>query len=206
MKERPILFSGPMVRAILEGRKTQTRRIAKEKIEGRQCLADEDWEFDENMPCFIDRFGSCPVRDNLHLCPYGVVGDRLWVRETFAYALLHPDPGTIIYRADFDNVRPTKLVRGGRWKPSIFMPKEDCRIRLEITDVRIEKLNDISEHDALAEGVSIKVDASIAAAVAKDTPARMEFWHLWESINSKRGFGWTTNPWVWVLNFKRINL
>lgn len=199
MKERPILFSGPMVRAILKGRKTQTRRVVKPQPKFK------DFE-DGRMLAFVDKWGYCPVERNLHLCPYGSTGDRLWVRETWHGSgnkklALNPEHpmDSLSYRADWHGV-DTGLI----WKPSIHMPRWASRITLEVKGVRVERLQDISEDDAKAEGVTPKGDTYIAANVAKDSPHRMEFWTLWQSINAKRGFGWDTNPWVWVIEFQPI--
>lgn len=148
---------------------------------------------------------------------YGKPGDRLWVRETTIIAPKQWNDGYDFTHLDSDGdkrivqylaTHPNRDAANDyklKAIPSIFMPRWACRILLEITEVRGQRLQDISEEDALAEGVSVKVDAAIAAQVAKDTPARMEFWHLWESINSKRGFGWDSNPWVWCLAFKKLD-
>ena len=163
--ERPILFKGEMVKAILSGKKTQTRRIA-----------------------------DC---DNTLLCRYGNSGDSLWVRETWAKDI--PGcPDGITFRADHQNLEgdgPTII----KWKPSIFMPKSVCRITLKITDVRFERLQEITEEDAMEEGVKVG-DSSMGHIFT----AREHFEALWDSINKKRGFGWDVNPWVWVIEFKRI--
>lgn len=159
MKEKPILFSGDMVRAILSGKKTQTRRTVKDSIHG-MC---------ETL---------LPDSMILPLCPYGKVGDQLWVRETFGklYELF-------VYRSDYPpGGKPP--VKGWKWKPSIFMPRAASRIQLEITNIRIERLHDITNEDAMAEGVS----------------GCIEFSALWKSINGPASY--YDNPWVWVINFK----
>ena len=217
MKERPILFNAPMVRAILDGSKTQTRRVVKPQ---------PDW-VNENAGCGIATGGGImpsPRSDWLHWrgsrllrpeprCPYGLPGDRLWVRENFAivprtaYArsdgvqqTLRPDDDhdAAIYRAGWDRSNG-----GFRWRPSIHMPRWASRILLEITDVRVERLQDISEADAQAEGV--KVDGN-GHAVRDDVVnvggARTAFAELWESINGPDS--WSANPWVWVIEFRRI--
>ncbi len=217
MKERPILFSSSMVRAILDGSKTQTRRVVKPQ---------PDW-VNENAGCGIATGGwimPSPRADWLHWrgsrllrpeprCPYGLPGDRLWVRENFAivprtaYArsdgvqqTLRPDDDhdAAIYRAGWDRSNG-----GFRWRPSIHMPRWASRILLEITDVRVERLQDISEADAQAEGV--KVDGN-GHAVRDDVVnvggARTAFAELWESINGPDS--WSANPWVWVIEFRRI--
>lgn len=180
--ERPILFSAPMVRAILEGRKTQTRRIVKH----------------QPLPWVgPDPPGWPPP------CPYGQLGDRLWVRETWAQPT-SLDPGPTFYRADypscvprqFENVPPAEAVR---WRPSIHMPRWASRITLDVTGVRIERLQDISEADAMAEGV-VETHAHL-----RDLGPCMEwcyaFEDLWTRINGAGS--WNANPWVWVIEFKR---
>lgn len=180
------------VRAILAGRKTQFRRVMKtQPVMSNSC----------GIPFFPD--GS-PV--DWRLCPYGKDGDRLWVRETFIHEPAEYDlalsskpyrEASTVYRADVN--------RDGiweKWSPSIHMPRKFSRITLEIVNVRVERLQDISEEDALAEVAEVKQDARIAAHVAEDSPARMEFWHLWQSINGPRS--WDENPWVWVVEFKVI--
>ena len=172
--EKPMLFSGPMVRAILDGSKTQTRRVIKSLTQS---------------------------------CPYPV-GTRVWVRETWAaidyYDNRKPSqiPETnLVYRAGGPNLngedRQTFKIDGrGKWRPSIFMPKWAARIWLEITDVRVQRLQDISEEDAMAEGVDWRDYAGLASKTA-----RKLFADLWESINGKDS--WHANPWVWVYEFKR---
>jgi hypothetical protein len=145
----------------------------------------------------------------------------LWVRETWGYvqvAKLHEDGlyERLVYRADFpDDYDGFGLIGG--WRPSIHMPREFCRIVLEITDVRVQRVQDISEEDARAEGVTIPVSdkgrflVDLAAPVPildeqewQIRPARCNFASLWDSLNAARGFGWETNPWVWCLTFRRI--
>jgi hypothetical protein len=189
MKERPILFSGEMVRAILDGRKTMTRRVAKDF---------PVWANTENYNAEL-----------LKGCPYGVSRDRLWVRETWAFNMFDiqlVDAFEIKYLADshikrfpcggrltFDKYcDPKKLYRN---RPSIFMPRWASRITIEIIDIRVEKLQDISEEDAKAEGVTPPYPTA---------SHKVEFQNLWNTINAKRGYSWDTNPWVWVIEFKVI--
>ena len=191
MKERPILMSGAMVRAILDGSKTQTRRIVKPQPEHGiiPCAwVDTLWaELDAKGGC---RCHMAPVR-----FPYGAPGDRLWVRETFAHHF-----GELRYRADES---PDSYYYGAKgWKPSIFMPRALSRITLEITGVRVERVQDISEDDAWAEGVEPPM-------LHPDDPgnldvARATFAALWDSINAARA-PWESNPWVWVVEFKRFS-
>ena len=203
MKEHPILFSTPMVRAILEGRKTQTRRVIQPQPEIIIRPIDDKcneviWSDSKRVLSIGgggDVLGAC-VRE---LCPYGYRGDRLWVRETFAYC-----PGDVyVYRSDYlydvdsESAMTINMKTGEtmplRWRPSIHMPRKASRLTLEIVNVRVERLQEISEEDAISEGFR---------NLATDT-ARGDFSYLWDHINAKRGFGWDVNPWVWVIEFKR---
>jgi len=174
--ERPVLFSGPMVRAILEGRKSQTRRVVKPQpphgIKSVYAPITRD-------PGNWQGVASDDLIGWYGRCPYGIPGDRLWVRETFQRAR-----GGFQYRAD-------GITTPRAWKPSIFMPRTASRITLEVTGVRVERLQDISEKDARAEGVD--------AAPCFCIPYR----RLWDSLNAKRGFGWEKNPWVWCISFSK---
>lgn len=213
MKEIPILFSTEMVKAILAGRKTQTRRIVKAngKATAFRIAVMPDGT---KIPFGIDEDEA--MQDYIK-CPYGKPGDRLWVRETWQHMEDHWfDASRFFYKADypyyFDDV--TISASDIRWKPSIFMPREACRIILEVTDVRVEMLQDISEEDAIAEGVGSGFQMNGGwpdyehikngvCAVTQDT-ARMSYWSLWDKINGKGS--WDKNPWVWVVSFKRIEL
>lgn len=217
MKERPILFSGAMVRAILRGEKTQTRRLVTARNKDQRVwLSDEAigrvarfehrkdawWAMAVGEP---SRIVHCGVEmDGGHIgsvqCPCGAVGDRLWVRETWAYFggdeyLYQHDVGSVSYRADeiddWANNPPC-----GRWRPSIHMPRWASRITLEITDVRVERLQAISEEDALAEGFD-------PWPKGKCKTARGNFAVIWTSINGKSA-AWDLNPWVWAISFKRV--
>lgn len=175
MKERPILFSGEMVRAILDGSKTQTRRVVKGDALGILNLEIRP----PSDPIFVEK------------CLYGKPGDRLWVREAWAQ---HTEtfgdflPSTV-YRADPVTPHFTK------WKPSIHMPRWASRITLEITGVRVERLQDISEKDALSEGCEPD-DGN------PESPSPIsEFRDLWQSINGAES--WAANQWVWVIEFKK---
>lgn len=208
VKERPILFSAPMVRAILDGRKTQTRRVTKAP-KGLAPITDLRWTFDQitaNIPC-----------------PYGQVGDRLWVRETFTTDRVYKDSdivdGDTVYRASMpesytwpdhaDDLTPPK------WKPAIHMPRWASRIDLEITGVRVERLQAITPEDAIAEGLvtmpefnwtAQKPTGRILAETAGSPPywasPKTAFASLWENINGAGS--WDANPFVWVVEFKRI--
>lgn len=182
MKEKPILFSGPMVRALLAGTKTQTRRVVKG--EALRWLVD-----DKFTPGFV-------ADSENRLCPYGQPGDRLWVRETWAAP--HSDDGRPPRSIQCDQVSihyAATEVRGGLlWRPSIHMPRWTSRITLEVTGVRVERLQDISDADALAEGVD-RTNTSIVGY------AKKRYQQLWESINGPDS--WVLNPWVWVVEFKQ---
>jgi hypothetical protein len=186
-KERPIIFSGPMVRALLDGKKTQTRRIVKPQA---AVLTDE----------LARGLGVQPPAQQNHAvvpCPYGQPGDRLWVRETWKenpaidFGNGHGAP---LYRATWGNADT-----GDRWRPSIHMPRWASRITLEITNVRVQRLQEISEEDALAEGVD-RPKSSDPRSVAELTLWR--FRELWESIHGPDS--WDANPWVWAITFKKL--
>lgn len=224
VKERPILFSGPMVRAILEGRKTQTRRVVKPlKTSG---LIRWNPVILNGSGGWSDEHGS-PIK-----CPYGKPGDRLYVRETWGVGT-RPDPWQgcvdgVEYRADLEyledgddlelNTEPDidySKYSGRGWRPSIHMPRAACRILLEITDIRAERLQDISEQDAIAEGVENfqwldPHTEEIKPAFLNYMPtgyrsmmtAKASFESLWHSINGPES--WNQNPFVWVVEFKKL--
>lgn len=195
MKEHPILFSGAMVRAILVGRKTMTRRVMKPQPKG----APDNVRAIEVIAAEM-LAGDC--------CPYGQPGDRLWVRETWAdvRGMFDPDlfPCGYAYRCDSDD-EALEIARGYGvcWKPSIFCPRCASRITLEVTAVRVERLQDITEEDAEAEGVGPIIPTEADWWMPRRPYASM-FLQLWESINAKRGFGWDVNPWLWVVSFRRL--
>lgn len=183
MKERPILFSGETVRAILEGRKTQTRRACKFRL-------GQDEVMTELRDGSLKRTEECS--------PYGKPGDRLWVRETWAKQEFHTQPLKIRYRADHDDEAGLPW----SWKPSIHMPRWASRINLEITGIRVERVQDISEEDAEAEGVH-GCDWGHGMDYGGKPCYCKPFEALWDSINAKRGYSWDSNPWVWVVEFKQ---
>jgi len=188
MRERGILFSAPMVRAIIAGTKTQTRRVAK--VNDHDC-----------KPGFITpNAGFVPrrVQDHAVYCPYGQPGDRLWVRETWALADGRNSLVPYLYRADGDS----QPVLDGRWRPSIHMPREASRITLEITNVRVERLNEISQKDVMAEGAEPLTLADGGFVPLSGSDYVGGFRRLWESINGPGS--WAENPLVWVIAFKRL--
>ena len=200
MRERPILFSGAMVRAILSGQKTVTRRACKPQPSAHAHTTSADGN---PMSAWWE------TGKDINHCPYGQPGDRLWVRETWA-RVGTTDPGYLTYRATYPRCLPAGLENvpadirdaGERWRPSIHMPRAACRILLEITAVRVERLQDVTEQQALAEGV-----ASCAQDLDPDgngySPGEL-FSILWSSINGTDS--WNANPWVWVVEFKRVEV
>ena len=193
--ERPILFSAPMVRAILEDRKAQTRRVMKPQppVGTRSVYRPFGGELNNWQGArgdLIAWYGRCP---------YGQEGDRLWVRETLrpsqSQVVTYAEDGCPAWRHGESVTWPwpkTPLVR-----TAIFMPRWASRILLGVVEVRAQHLHDIQESDALAEGVEVKVS---------ENGALVPFRELWDSINEKRGFGWRGNPWVWGITFKRLQL
>jgi hypothetical protein len=179
-----------MVRAILEGRKTMTRRVVKP-----QPTLDHGLVFEGIA---LGKFGA--VSDSVIACPYGTIGDRLWVKETHHVRDAGYVDGTgrdIVYKADDED-----FPYG--WTPSIHMPRWASRINLEITGIRVERVQDISEEDARAEGLWCKFDGQGCEGQCHkcSATAKEAFEALWDSINSKRA-PWASNPWVWVIEFGR---
>ncbi len=214
MKERPIIMQADSVRGILAGVKTQTRRVLKEQPSA-PCAYVTKQEHPLGMPvwAFTDGATVDPawwpwIKDEQAWlrCPYGVAGQRLWVKETYR------EPDTLeylAYKADINTHRWADCVNPDNcvWKSSMFMPRSRSRITLELTDVRIERVQDISEQDAQAEGVcpEFEVDLSTfvsGCSIPKST-YKLGYKHLWDSINLKRGYSWSSNPWVWCLSFRR---
>ena len=195
MKERPILFNGSMVRALLAGTKTQTRRVMKpqpRRVDGGVPFGDApQWAHAEP--------GTAMMR-----CPYGQRGDRLWVRETFQR---FTDDGETLYKADPAGLEAmNELMRDeyieARWRPSIHMPRWASRITLEITSVRVERLQDIDISAAQAEGVSDTGPLILDSAGNEQGGPIAEYAVLWEQINGPGS--WDANPWVWVVEFRRL--
>jgi hypothetical protein len=224
VKQIPILLNGEMVRAILDGQKTQTRRVVKSIDHDLLDMMSEDAETgapdsellellygpstDDNGKSVADqwlvRCTECPEEGVLTLGQgFGRIGDRLWVRETHAfvpqtayrcstgiYQQVNPNDNyeACVYRQNFDRSRSFP------WRPSIHMPRWASRIMLEVTDVRVEQLQDVSDSGAKAEGIT----------VGKNTPQAVDqFCRLWRDINGEES--WSANPWVWVIEFKRVD-
>ena len=209
MKERPILMSKPMVCSLLreENPKTQTRRIAKLRGDGGLVSQHEDWRFCEfHGDEAVWQHRKTIRRVITEKCPYGVVGDRLWVRETH---WINESEGLVAYRA---NEEFPEHMKGEKWKPSIFMPRWASRITLEITEVGVERLQNISEEDAVAEGIEsiqggthLWMNYSIRRDECDWFRSPIDSYRsLWESINGKDSWS-LKNPWVWVVSFRRID-
>lgn len=208
MPEKPILFSGEMVRAIMEGRKTQTRRVIQPKpTDGPTPL----YHHGKRVYGLSNALGIPEALGIWDVCPYGRPGDKLWVRETWRCEERgeHGLDG-VCYKADgkFIPIQNTKEAsdawldarrEGDPWRPSIFMPRWASRITLEVVSVRVERVQEISREDCFAEGIAFPEKLGPERMFA----ARISYQGLWDRINAKRGFGWDVNPWVWVINFKR---
>jgi len=250
MKERPILFNAPMIRAILKGQKTMTRRVintgrfkqydcdVSPTSDGRSIFRGSKDDIVFNTPCGLP---ARSMQDKIIHCPYGLPGDRLRVNEAWRVGAWSIEGQAIAvdYRADGfarrewlecpDEAMFLRLVEQSRedadkagygfnretgdvywepgngptrWRSSRFMPRWASRIILEVTASRVERLQDISEENARAEGTT-----RLALSEALSVPGtwRAAFADLWNSINAKRGYGWDTNPWVWVVEFKRAS-
>lgn len=227
MKEHPILFSAPMVRALLDGSKTQTRRIAPIQSLNIRLLdffgrPGVSWAVAFTKPMGPSRsiasYSGAPVSEaqarsiiTSQFFPYGQPGDRLWVRETFS-KIIGQTGGWIEtdYKATYthgDRLGDSMCVKK-KWTPSIFMPRDASRITLEITGVRVERLQEISEADAIDEGIRAEKNRLYHCGFDDDgeikckSPVTAYAW-LWNSINAKRA-PWVSNPWVWVIEFKRL--
>lgn len=181
-RERPIIFTADSVLAILDGTKTQTRRVIKNpgRLDGLMLSGEEqEW------------------------CPYGRAGDRLWVRETWAWSgdktvaeAERIAQGEVWYRTDPRWTNPAI-----RWRSPIHMPRWASRLTLEITEVRVQRVQEISEEDAKAEGAPFDAGGNEELGVGY----RIGFCRLWDSLNAKRGYSWESNPWVWALTFRRVH-
>lgn len=214
MKDRPILFSAQMVRAILAGTKTQTRRPVKSDITGPNPPgAYYDWR-DKKTGKWVAahgapfKFADCNAAS---LCPYGQPGDRLWVREAWRTCVesdaTAPRDMDAAYRVWFEADAPHQP-GAGRVRASMHMPRWASRITLEIADVRVERLTSISEAEARSEGASFHNGGEVGHSGWRHdhgdvhADARSSFARLWESINGPGS--WDANPWVWVVKFRRV--
>lgn len=231
--DRPVLMSAPMVRALLDGKKSQTRRVCNDQDDGLQwkhvegvATWPENWDGKKALPYtgWIVSYPNMPLWLP-RTCPYGEPGDRLWVRETWAHyqtinsirrydgaSSSQVSDGLAGYKADgFDTIEEFREhvramsgldleeveINGSRWRPSIHMPRWASRLTLRITDVRVERLQDISPDDAAAEGWP---GPDAAGTIASSYPIAW-YSHLWEKINGKRA-PWSSNPFVWTLTFE----
>ena len=212
IKERPILFSTPMVRAILEGRKTMTRRCVTNLSELEEVLDIGGYYFTyrDNTKGF-QRIAHETV---LSKCPQGKVGDRLWVKETWQHSNSPNDPlnenCAIFYRADYwddphgMDGEKSKQGRYRKWKSSLFMPRSASRILLEITNVKIEQLQSIIPEECLKEGVEYERHYEGLGNPCDEVRMIHAFIELWDSISGKdKTKCWDANPWVWVIEFRR---
>ncbi len=224
-KERPILFSPPMVRAILDGRKTMTRRVVKPQPEYVYGLTVSKWSVGaiiSNAPAINNNLPTTK-------CPYGVHFNQLWVRETFRIENVSSDRKAVQvkYRAGgLSNwIEWPGKSQSFKWTPSIYMPRAFSRIDLKITDIRVERLQDISEEDAEMEGVfcdnvivDVKCYSGDPVEINEDRyfydgcgdevfeTADDAFQHLWDSINGKSDYSWDANPYVWIIEFERVTI
>lgn len=214
---KPILFSGAMVRAILKGRKTQTRRAIKPQFpcdaEPNELSDKNDyWQMSWHSGVWWDAVSV--DEDSIRKCPYGKPGDFLWVKETYVQCAekenhKHAKDG-FTYRADWSH--EDDLCRDFTWKSSIYMPRIASRILLKVVDIKVERVQDIRKKDAIAEGVIDDVWLEWREDVREYAPhgstiqdERGKFQSVWDSINYRRGYGWEANPWVWVVEFKVVS-
>lgn len=236
MKERGMIFNGEMVRALLDGRKTQTRREVKLNLDIARLATTYDWATSlaanhyqglteeqiqqkaESLrgvihPVILDNGQMVSI-----ICPHGKPGDRIWVREAFRVHSLATDVATLVYKASERNSWTEQTHRvpvavcnkpatPEKWTPSLHMPRWASRILLEITNVRVERLNAISEEDARAEGIidggCLNCGEPEPCGCANPEPdATDAFAYLWQSIYGQES--WNANPWVWVIEFKRV--
>lgn len=239
MKERGMIFNGEMVRAILDGRKTQTRRIMKVQPKPSKSRPGDFWFSSKKLESMVHVSdlapGNSPIADyhlfiQEHCCPFGAVGDRIWVREAYRFPASLDDvsptgvgemavatgyrkpwaPTFYEFTGTFSDgwkgfETPPKVSNAGKLRPSIHMPRWASRILLEITDVRVERLNAISQEDAQAEGMELtgwRPTYSDPDSGGEVMTPYDNFAELWSSIYGAEN--WQANPWVWVIEFKRV--
>ncbi len=216
MKGKPILFTAPMVRALLAGTKTQTRRVVKPQPFDDSCAGQPMVGHRDLAGTFAPSvFGSCMAK--LAPCPYGAVGELLWVRETWTW----PGEGEVLYRADPQAEHLVDHWKANgfpvvNWRPSIFMQRQHSRITLRITEVRVQRLQQISQADAQAEGIEresadppfyyvpgLCQQTAVGVEERQEQPEVVCYSRLWTHINGAGS--WAANPWVWALTFEVIN-
>lgn len=223
MTERGMIFNAEMVRAILDGRKTQTRRIMKVQPKPSKSRPGDFWFSSKKLESMVHVSdlapGNSPIADyhlyiQEHCCPFGAVGDRIWVRETFCPVddTQYGGEKWVDYRATpkFEASHPAGWdcapndAEALKWRPSIHMPRWASRILLEITDVRVERLNAISQADAIAEGAPPSHPSIDCVSQEYGFPdfSRSWFGQTWQHIYGSDS--WNANPWVWVIEFKRV--
>ncbi|MEL1921171.1 hypothetical protein AAA298_16720 [Klebsiella variicola] len=223
MTERGMIFNAEMVRAILDGRKTQTRRIMKVQPKPSKSRPGDFWFSSKKLESMVHVSdlapGNSPIADyhlfiQEHCCPFGAVGDRIWVRETFCPVddTQYGGEKWVDYRATpkFEASHPAGWdcapndAEALKWRPSIHMPRWASRILLEITDVRVERLNAISQADAIAEGAPPSHPSIDCVSQEYGFPdfSRSWFGQTWQHIYGEES--WDANPWVWVIEFKRV--
>jgi len=195
--EKPILFSTEMVKAILNGKKTQTRRIIRPHIKNRKIKNISWGKFpgSKGENWIVNYENDITNYFGYTKCPYGEIGDILWVRETWAQ--LKKETGIrFAYKASDKYPFGEKYIVKFKWRPSIHMPRVAARLFLKVKSIKVERLQDISEEDVLAEGIE--------KSIFPYQPMKPLFKKLWNSIKAKSGFEWDVNPWVWVVEFDRM--
>ena len=229
VKERPIIFSCEMVKTILDGKKTMTRRVVKSgfinNYKHAHIIKQSSDKSREGKAYFYDKpVDGMVLSSQLVSNPYGKVGDRLWVRETWqeigpdcllTYKATYPSD-LYAKRPELENVPPLASLkdRGYLWKSPMFMPRWASRILLEITDIRIERLQDISEQDCEKEGfrfyplsrICFKPSSAKHLSGHGSNNYKSIFGEYWDTLNAKKGYQWSSNPWVWVVEFKVVEV
>ena len=208
VKEHPVLFSPPMVQAILEGRKTQTRRVVKKIHPNSKNLLPESEMLNHSIGFTFWEPDQFEVPENERLvslvkCPYGKPGHLLWVRETFDSK--SGCLGSVLFKANYSTKELNQAAKGVfRWKPSIHMKKDYARIWLEVEEIKVERLKDISHDDCPEEGIEM-IGTKFKNYLGNEPTynQRISFRSLWQSINGLES--WEQNPWVWVVKFKVIS-